>query len=175
MLNYSTHQHGGKTNQACWLEVRGSRLPFQLSYLGCVLDWSCDVRPIPSLLWILSPPSTHKKIQTQKQKVFVVEPLLCAWRHISEHYGQSEKNRIWTRSPAASHPGDMAHSCGMSGEPGSFPSSSDLKESQGLENSVEMMAIQEQNKSKHRGGKWQEHMGTVRIPLGYVQVGKAVW
>ena len=85
------------------------------------------------------------------------------------------KNRIWTRSPAASHPGDMAHACGMSGEPGSFPSSSNFKESQGLENSVEMMAIQEQNKSKHRGGKWQEHMGTVRIPLGYVQVGKAVW
>lgn len=51
----------------------------------------------------------------------------------------------------------------------------DLKERQGPENSVEMMAIQEQNKSKHRGGKWQEHMGTVRITLGYVQVGKAVW
>ena len=53
---------GGKTNQACWLEVRGSRLPFQLGYLGCVLDQSCDVRPVPSLLWILFPPSTHKKI-----------------------------------------------------------------------------------------------------------------
>ena len=107
--------------------------------------------------------------------MFVVGPLLCAWRHISELYGQSEKNRIWTRSPTASHPGDMAHACGRSGEPRSLPSSSDLKERQGLENSVEMMAIQEQNKSKHRGGKWQEHMGTVRITLGYVQVGKAVW
>ena len=52
---------------------------------------------------------------------------------------------------------------------------SDLKERQGLENSVEMMAIQESNKSKHSCRKWQEHMGTMRITLGYVQVGKAVW
>ena len=40
--------------------------------------------------------NNKKKFQTQKQKVFVMEPLLCVWRCITEHSGEIEKNRTWT-------------------------------------------------------------------------------
>lgn len=47
----------------------------------------------------------------------------------------------------------MAHACGGSGESGSFPPSSYIKERQGLDNNGERVAIQEYHKPNHGGGE----------------------
>lgn len=144
-----------------------SRLPFWLRYLGSILDLLCNVRPIPSLLWILffSPNST-KNFKLKSRKCLLWSPCyVCGGVSLSA-LGKLRRTEHGPSPPQ--HYTLVTRHMHVVGQVNRDPSHHPptLKKGRVLITMGKGWRFRNSINQTTEVGKWQEHVGTVGSTVG---------